>query len=54
MWNWGKTCDSPDATPSVTMGSCKGKTVLNLDQKAPKGATTKIQIKDMRDIREIK
>ena len=29
-------------------------TVLNLHQKTPKGATTKIQVKDMRDIREIK
>ena len=23
MWSWGKTCGSPDAIPSVTMGSCK-------------------------------
>ena len=28
--------------------------VLNLHQKTPKGATTKIQVKDIRDIREIK
>ena len=28
-------------------------TVLNLHQKTPKGATAKIQVKDMRDIREI-
>ena len=28
-------------------------TVLNLHQKTPKGATTKIHEKDMRDIREI-
>ena len=27
MWNWGKTCGSLDAIPSVTMGSCKSKTV---------------------------
>ena len=42
--------------------SCKSKkvmnstmtlTVLNLHQKTPKGATTKIQVKDIRDIREI-
>ena len=63
MWNWGKTCGSLDAIPSVTMGSCKVKwlmnsnmtlTVLNLHQKTPKGATTKIQVKRYkRDIREI-
>ena len=29
-------------------------TVPNLHQKTPKGATTKIQVKDMRDIRHIK
>ena len=29
-------------------------TVFNLHQKTPKGATTKIQVKDMSDIREIK
>ena len=54
MWNWGKTCGSLDTIPSVTMGSCKSKTnmnsnmtltVLNLHQKTPKGATTKIQVK---------
>ena len=54
MWSWGKTCDSFDAIPSVTMGSCKSKTplmnsnmtltVLNLYQKTPKGATSKIQV----------
>ena len=27
MWNWGKTCGSLDAIPSVTMGSCKSKTI---------------------------
>ena len=63
MWNWGKTCGSLDAIPSVTMGSCKSKqlmssnitlTVLNLHQKTAKGATTKIQVKIYkRDIREI-
>ena len=50
----GETCDSLDAIPSITMGSCKSKTlnkynmtltVLNLHQKTPKGATTKIQVK---------
>ena len=54
MWSWGKTCGSLDAIPSVTMGSFKVKTlmnsnmtltVLNLHQKTPKGATTKIQVK---------
>ena len=52
MWNWGKTCGSLDTIPSVTMGSCKRLinsnmtlTVLNLHQKTPKGATTKIQVK---------
>ena len=62
MWNRGKTCGSLDAIPSVTMGSCKRKTVkqlmtsnmtltvLNLHQKTPKGATTKIQVKDIREI----
>ena len=43
--------------PSVTMGSCKVKslmdsnmalTVLNLHQKTPKGATTKIQVKGIK------
>ena len=29
-------------------------TVLNLHQKIPKGAKSKIQVKDMRDMREIK
>ena len=29
-------------------------TVLNLHQKTPKGATTKILVKNIRDIREIK
>ena len=63
MWNWAETCGSLDAIPSVTMGSCKSKrlmtsnmtlTVLNLHQKTPKGATTKIQVKryKLRDIRE--
>ena len=54
MWSWGKTCDSLDAIPSVTMGTGKSKTLnefyydltrLNLHQKIPKGATTKIQVK---------
>ena len=54
MWSWGKTCVSLDAIPSVTMGSCKNKTlmnsnmtltVLNLHQMTPKGATTNIQVK---------
>ena len=54
MWSWGKTCGSLDAIPSVTMGSCKSKTVneflydfnsANLHQKTPTGATTKIQVK---------
>ena len=54
MWSWGKTCDSLDAIPSVTVGSCKCKTlmnfnmtltVLNLHQKTPKGATTETQVK---------
>ena len=54
MWSWGKTCGSLDAIPSVTMGSCKVKplmncnmtlTLLNLNQKTPKGATNKIQVK---------
>ena len=53
MWR-GKTCDSLDVIPSVTMRSCKIKplmnsnmtlTMLNLHQKTPKGATTKIQVK---------
>ena len=52
MWNWGKTCGSLDAIPSVTMGSCKSKTDNDfyydfnsaLTPKA-KGATTKIQVK---------
>ena len=45
--------------PSVTMGSSKSKSkvmnsnmtlkVLNLHQKTPKGATTKIQVKDIRE-----
>ena len=62
MWNWGKTCGSL-AIPSVTMGSCKSKTVndfymtltvLNLHQKTPKGATIKIHVKRYKtDIREI-
>ena len=54
MWSWGKTCDSLDAIPSVTMGNYKFKvnplmnsnmtlTVLNLYQKSP--STTKIQVK---------
>ena len=64
MWSWGKTCGSLDAIPSVIMGIAKVKwlmnsnvtlTVLNLHQKTPKGATTKIQVKRYkRDIREIK
>ena len=56
MWSWGKTCDSLDVIPSVTMGSCKSKTVtlmnfnmtltvLNLHQMTHKDATTKIQVK---------
>ena len=63
MWNWGKTCGSLDAIPSVTMEVAKVKqlmtsnmtlTVLKLHQKIPKGATTKIQVKRYkRDIREI-
>ena len=62
MWSWSKTCGKLDAIPSVTIGSCKSKTVnefnmtltvLNLHQKTPKGATTKIQVKRyMRDIRD--
>ena len=64
MWSWGKTCGSLNAIQSVTMGSCKVKqlmnsnmtlAVLNLHEKTPKGATTKIQVKRYkRDIREIK
>ena len=65
MWSWGKTCGSFDAIPSVTMvkvakvkrlmNSNMTLTVLNLHQKTPKGATTKIQVKRyMRDIREVK
>ena len=64
MWSWGKTCCSLDAIPSVTVRSCKSKrlmnsnmtlTVLNLHQKTPKGATTKIQVKRYkRDISDIK
>ena len=58
VWSSGKTCDSLDVIPSVTMGSCKVKqlmnsnmtlTVLNLHQKTPKGATT-IQVKDIKEI----
>ena len=54
MWSWGKTCDLLDAILSVTMGIAEVKplmnsnmtlTVLNLHQKIPKGATTKIQVK---------
>ena len=54
MWSWGKTCDSLDAIPSVTTGVVKVKffmnsnmtiKVLNLYQKTPKDATTKIQVK---------
>ena len=54
MFSRGKTCDSLDAKPSVTMGVAKVKplmnsnmtlTVLNLHQKTPKCATTKIQVK---------
>ena len=62
MWNWGKTCASIDAIPLylVTMGSCKSKQlmnsnmtliVLNRHQKTPKGATTIIQVKDIREIK---
>ena len=67
MWNWGKTCGSLDAIPSVKdcyngklqiikvkqlMTSNMTLTVLNLHQKTPKGATTKIQVKRYkRDIR---
>ena len=36
------------------MNSYMTLTVLNLHQKTPKGATAKIQVKDVRDIREIK
>ena len=67
IWSWGITCGSLDAIPSVTMGrwevakvkqlmnSNMSLTVLNLHQKTPKGATTKIQVKRYkRDIREIK
>ena len=63
MWSWGKTCDSLDTIPSVTiwevakakplMNSNMTLTVLNLHQKIPKGATTKIQVeryeRDKRD-----
>ena len=54
MWNWGKTCGSLDTIPYVTMGSCKSKclmnlnttlTVLDIHEKTPKGASTKIQVK---------
>ena len=60
VWSLGETCGSLDAIPSVTMGSCKSKTVLqsnitltvlNLHQKTPKGAKTKIQVKDIREIK---
>ena len=60
MWNWGKTCGSLDAMPSVAKGkqlmtSNMTLTVLNLHQKTPKHATTKIEVKIYkRDIREIK
>ena len=63
MWSWGKACGSLDAIPSVTMGSCKSKavlmnsnmtlTVLNLHQKTPKGATTKIQVKTYKIVSDI-
>ena len=55
MGSWGKTCGSLDAIPSVTqwevakvkwlMNSNMTLTVLNLHQKTPKDATTKIQVK---------
>ena len=64
MWSWGKTCDSLDAIYHLLqwevakvkrlMNSNMTLTVLNLHQKTPKGATTKIQVKRYkRDIREI-
>ena len=63
MWNWGKTCGSLDAIPCYNgklqikvkqlMTSNMTLTVLNLHQKMPKGATTKIQVKRYkRDIRQ--
>ena len=62
MWQYMLLC-GVDEIPSVTMGSCKVKplmnsnmtlTVLNIHQKIPKGATTKIQVKRYKGKREIK
>ena len=43
-----------DAKVKPLMNSNMTLTALNLHQKTPKRATTKIQVKDMTDIREIK
>ena len=31
VWCWGKTCGSLDEIPPVTMGSCKSKTLNELE-----------------------
>ena len=64
MWSWGKPVAHlvqyhllqwEDAKVKWLMNSNTTLTVLNLHQKTPKGATTKIQEKRYkRDIREIK
>ena len=61
MWSWGKTCGSlvqyhllqwEVAKVKWLMNSNTTLIVLNLHQKTPKGATTKIQVKRYkRDIR---
>ena len=62
MWTSGKTCGSLDAILSATnlqwevakvkqlMNSNMTLTVPNLHQKTPKGGTTIIQVKDIREI----
>ena len=63
MWSWGKPVthlmqyhllqwEVAKVKPSINSNMTL--TVLNLHQKTPKSATTKIQVKDMRYIREIK
>ena len=61
MWSWGKTSGSLDVIPwevvkvKWLMNFNMTLTMLNLHEKTPKGATTKIQVtKYKRDIRETK